>query len=71
MEGVAHWCRCQGTLVVGPTLKVSESHNLNKGGASDLAHRVSSAMPTQRQAVSDIYTRDHSRYYLLIVTLLA
>jgi hypothetical protein len=25
----------------------------------------------QRQAVSDIYTRDHSRYHLLIVTLLA
>jgi hypothetical protein len=46
-------------------------HNLNKGSASDLAYRVLSAVPTCRQAISDIYTRDHSRYYLLIVMLLA
>jgi hypothetical protein len=32
---------------------------------------VSSAAPARGQAVSGIYTRDHSRCYLLIVTLLA
>jgi hypothetical protein len=31
---------CQGTAVVGPTLQVSEPHNLNKGSASELAHMV-------------------------------
>jgi hypothetical protein len=34
-------------------------------------HRVSSAEPVHRQAISDIYTKDHTRYYLLIVALLA
>jgi hypothetical protein len=46
-------------------------HDLNKGRAGDLARRVSSAKPACRQAISDIYTRDHSKYHLLIVTLLA
>jgi hypothetical protein len=35
-------------------------HDLNKGGASDLTYRILVAMPMQEQAVSDIYTRDHS-----------
>jgi hypothetical protein len=56
---------------VVPASQLSESHYLNKGGAGDLACRVSLAEPACRQAISDIYTRDYSRYYLLIVMLLA
>jgi hypothetical protein len=31
--------------VVGPMLQVYKPHDLNKGGAGDLVHRVSSAVP--------------------------
>jgi hypothetical protein len=46
---------CQGTPVVVLVSWVSESHDLNKGGAGDLVCRVLLAEPTHRQAVSDIY----------------
>jgi hypothetical protein len=44
---------------------------LNKGGSSDPGTQSAVGHPTRIQAVSDIYTRDYSRCYLLIVTLLA
>jgi hypothetical protein len=47
--------------VVVPVSQVSESHNLTKSSASDLACRVLSAEPMHRQAVSDIYTRYHKQ----------
>jgi hypothetical protein len=44
---------------------------LNKGGSGDPGTQSAVGHPAQIQAVSDIYTRDHSRCYLLIVMLLA
>jgi hypothetical protein len=44
---------------------------LNKGGSSDPSVWSTVGHTAQEQAISDIYIRDHSRQYLLIVTLLA
>jgi hypothetical protein len=41
------------------------------GGSSDPGAWSAVGCPALIQAVSDIYTRDHSRCYLLIVMLLA
>jgi hypothetical protein len=49
---------CQGTLVAYPP--VTGQDHLN-GCGSAKAGWVSSAMPTRRHAVSDIYTTDHNR----------
>jgi hypothetical protein len=44
---------------------------LNKGGSSDHGTWRQSAIPHKDKAISDIYTENHNRYDLLIVTLLA
>jgi hypothetical protein len=61
----------RGTLAAVPTRANIRAGALNKGGSGDPGERSAVSRPVRIQAVSDIYTRDHSRCYLLIVTLLA
>jgi hypothetical protein len=63
--------QCQGTPAAVPTRASIRASALNKGGSGDPGARSAVGHPTRIQAVSGIYTRDHSRCYLLIVTLLA
>jgi hypothetical protein len=67
---VLTWSACKGTLVAVPTQANICVGTLNKGGSGDPGTQSAVGHPTQIQVVSDIYTRDHSRCYLLIVTLL-
>jgi hypothetical protein len=62
---------CQGTPVAVPTRASIRASALNKGGSGDPGARSAVGRPVRIQVVSGIYTRDHSRCYLLIVTLLA
>jgi hypothetical protein len=62
---------CKGTPAAVPTRVNIRTGTLNKGGSSDPGVQSAVGRPARIQAVSDIYTRDHSRCYLLIVTLLA
>jgi hypothetical protein len=69
------WCYgtlcCQGTPVAVPTRANICASALNKGGSGDPGARSAVGRTVRGQAVTGIYTRNHSRYYLLIVTLLA
>jgi hypothetical protein len=61
---------CQGTPAVVPMRASIHASALNKGGSGDPGAR--SIIGHARARTSGIrYTRDHSRCYLLIVTLLA
>jgi hypothetical protein len=58
---------CQGT----PVVALARTHQYVHPRDAGTLTRILLAAPIQRQAISDIYTRDHRRYYLLIVTLMA
>jgi hypothetical protein len=62
---------CQGTPAAVPTRVNIRASALNKGGSGDPGAQSAVGRTARGQAVSGIYTRNHSRYYLLIVTLLA
>jgi hypothetical protein len=64
-------CMCQGTPAAVPTRANIRVSTLNKGSSGDPGTRSAVSHTARGQAVSAIYTRNHSRYYLLIVTLLA
>jgi hypothetical protein len=68
---VERGCWCQGTPAAVPTQVDIRASALNKGGSGDPGARSAVSRTARGQAVSGIYTRNHSRYYLLIVTLLA
>jgi hypothetical protein len=64
--------RCQGTPVVVPTRASIRMSALNKGGSGDPgAWSIIGRARTRTGGIRYIYTRNHSRYYLLIVMLLA
>jgi hypothetical protein len=62
---------CQGTPAAVPTRANIRVSALNKGGSGDPGAQSAVGRTVRGQVVSGIYTRNHSRYYLLIVTLLA
>jgi hypothetical protein len=62
---------CQGTPAAVLTQANIRASALNKGGSGDPGAQSAVGHTARGQAVSGIYTRNHSRYYLLIVMLLA
>jgi hypothetical protein len=71
VKGADYGRGCQGTPAAVPMRASIRASALNKGGSGDPGMRSAVGRPARIQAVSGIYTRDHSRCYLLIVTLLA
>jgi hypothetical protein len=63
--------QCQGTPAAVPMRANICVSALNKGSSGDPGAQSAVSRTMQGQVVSGIYTRNHSRYYLLIVTLLA